>query len=330
MNLCAGAGTSRSVESGSVALTWATVTTTSRPASGDQFVLEHGDDRAVIASIGATVREYIHRGRHLVRPFGADVVRPAFESALLAPWPNRVIDGRYRWEGVDYQLPLTEPDRGHALHGLVGWLDFARVGGSDSTLELRAHIEPQVPYPFRIRLDVVFELGGAGLLTTVTATNVGSGTAPFGTGPHPYLVAGQGAVDDWTLDLPAHDVQLVSLPRLLPGDVVGVVGTEFDFTTPHAIGDTFIDHCYTGLRRDSAGNATVRVLAADGSGVGMAWGPECAWVQVHTADGSGRSGLAVEPMTCPPGAFNSGQDVNALAPGEATTAAWTIFGIDAD
>ena len=311
-------------------MTATTTTASARPASGTQYVLEHGDDRVVIASVGASVREFIHRGRPLVRAFDADVVRPNFEGALLAPWPNRVVDARYTWQGAALRLAVSEPDRGHALHGLVGWLEFERVGGSGQTLELRAFVEAQTGYPFRIELRVAFELDAAGLRTTVTATNVGSGTAPFGTGPHPYLVAGDGAVDDWTLDLPADEVQLVSLPRLLPGDVVAVAGTEFDFTTPHPIGDTFIDHCFTGLRRDASGIATVRVLAADGSGVGMSWGAECAWVQVHTADGSGRSGLAVEPMTCPPGAFNTGQDVVALAPGASTVAAWTIFGIDAE
>jgi aldose 1-epimerase len=55
-------------------------------------------------------------------------------------------------------------------------------------------------------------------------------------------------------------------------------------------------------------------------------------VQVHTGDlpeapAAGRIGLAVEPMTCPPGAFNSGTDVITLGAGETTAVRWEIFAI---
>ncbi|WP_313540514.1 aldose 1-epimerase family protein [Leifsonia aquatica] len=301
------------------------------PISGTHFGLSAGDYHATIASVGASLRTLEHKGRALVVPFEADEVRPAFRGATLAPWPNRVVDGRYTFEGVEQQLPLTEPDRGHALHGLAAWLDFAPVDRSSDSVTFAATIEAQAGYPHRVEVSVTFSLGEGGLRTVVTATNTGPTAAPWGTGPHPYLVAGEGRVDDWTLTLPADTVLTVDEERLIPSGLASVE-TEgdgiFDFRTPRPIGDTFIDHAFTGLTRDVDGIATVALRTADGSGVEMVWDDACPWVQIHTADqpdpALNRLGLAVEPMTCPPDAFNSRTDLIVLQPGESSSASWTI------
>lgn len=304
------------------------------PISGTHFGLTAGDYHATIASVGASLRTLEHRGRPLVVPFDAEEVRPAFRGATLAPWPNRVVDGRYAFGGVEQQLAITEPSRGHALHGLAAWLDFVAIDRSASSVTFSATIEAQTGYPHRVDVVVAFELDEGGLHTTVTATNTGHDDAPWGTGPHPYLVAGDGKVDDWTLTLPAATVLTVTEDRLIPvalADVATEADGVFDFREPRAIADTFIDHAFTGLERDETDTATVWVHAADGSGVAMSWHDACAWVQVHTADTDDREtnrvGLAVEPMTCPPDAFNSGTDLIVLAPGASSSARWTIRAI---
>ncbi|MEO7017536.1 MAG: aldose 1-epimerase family protein [Leifsonia sp.] len=301
------------------------------PISGTHYGLTSGDYHATIATVGATLRTLEFRKRPLVVPFDADEVRPVFRGATLAPWPNRVIDGRYTFEGVEQQLSLTEPGRGHALHGLVSWLDFTAIDRNADSVTLFAIIEAQAGYPHRVEVTVAFSLDENGLRTTVSATNSGTDAAPWGTAPHPYLVAGEGRVDEWTLTLPATTVVTVTEDRLLPVAAVSVDAEQaagLDFIKPRVIGDTFIDHAYTGLVRDAAGAATVSVLAPGGTGVEMTWDESCPWVQVHTADNAdpamNRIGLAVEPMTCPPDAFNSGVDLVVLQPGESTSAGWTI------
>ncbi len=303
------------------------------PLSGNQFTLTHGDYTATIASVGATLRTLQHRGRDLIVPFDADEMRPAFRGATLAPWPNRVVDGRYTFAGEEQQLALTEPDRGHALHGLVAWLDFTDLEESANRVLLAATVEAQSGYPFRLQVRVEYVLGDEGLHTTVTARNTGTDAAPYGTGPHPYLVAGPGRVDDWTLTLPAGQVLEVTEDRLIPAALADVDANagRFDFREPRKINDTFIDHAFTGLDRNADGTAEVRVTDASGAGVAMRWDAACPWVQVHTADREipelHRLGLAVEPMTCPPDAFNSGTDLIVLEPGDTTSAGWTIAAV---
>ncbi|WP_348786530.1 aldose 1-epimerase family protein [Leifsonia sp. NPDC080035] len=298
------------------------------PISGTHYGLTAGDYHATIASVGASLRTLEHRGRPLVVPFDADEVRPAYRGATLAPWPNRVVDGRYTFDGVEQQLPLTEPARGHALHGLATWLDFEPVDRAADSVTLVATIQAQDGYPHRVEVAVAFSLDEAGLHTTVTATNAGTSRAPWGTGPHPYLVAGEGRVDDWTLTLPADSVLTVTEDRLIPVALEEVAGGGFDFRSPRAIADTFIDHAFTGLHRGDDGTTTVTLRAPEGTGVEMVWDTACPWVQVHTADRDipalNRLGLAVEPMTCPPDAFNSGTDLVILEPGASAGAGWTI------
>jgi aldose 1-epimerase len=303
-----------------------------RPLSGSRIDLEAGAYRASIASIGATLRLLQHEGRDLVVPFGLDELRPAYRGATLAPWPNRVVDGLYTFDGIDQVLALTEPARGHALHGLAAWLDFAVLERDASRVLLGATVEPQAGYPHRLELAVEYALDAeGGLRQSVTATNVSDTPAPYGTGPHPYLVAGPGPVDEWMLTLPAAEVLTVTPDRLIPvaiADVASEDGGVFDFRSERLIADTFIDHAFRSLSRDSDGVATVTVRSPEGSATAMTFGPECGWVQVHTADNVDpsmhRAGLAVEPMTCPPDAFNSGTDLIVLAPNASTTAAWTI------
>lgn len=305
-----------------------------RPISGRQVDLEHGAYTASIASVGASLRFLRHDGRDLVVPFDAEEVRPAFRGAVLVPWPNRVVDGRYTFAGVDHRLALTEPARGHALHGLAAWADWELIASSSSSATFRCIIEAQDGYPFRVQVSTTYRLDDNGLRTEVEAVNLGDVDAPYGTGPHPYLVAGDGHVDDWTLELPASEVLTVTPDRLIPVSLepVDTADTEhFDFRSPRTIGDTFIDHAYTSLERDADGRVSVRVTAPSGSGVVMHWADGLPWVQVHTADQPvaelNRLGLAVEPMTCPPDAFSTGTDLVVLVPNTPHRVSWTIAGL---
>lgn len=297
-----------------------------RPLSGTGIPLRHGDYSAEIASVGASLRSLMVDGRDLVVPFAADEVRPLYRGVMLAPWPNRVVDGRYTFDGAAQQLAITEPDRGHALHGLVVWSDFRVVSRSTDAVVLETEVVPQAGYPHPLRVEVEHRLTDDGLRTRITTTNLGADRAPYGSSGHPYLVAGPGRVDEWTLEVAADSVLEVDPERLVPQGLAPVAGGPFDFAAPRRIGDLFIDHAFTDLRAHR-----VRLLAADGHGVELRWDAVAPWVQLHTGDrpepAYHRAGLAVEPMTGPPDAFNSGTDLVVLEPGASHTLTWTIAAV---
>jgi aldose 1-epimerase len=279
-----------------------------------------------VDAVGGTLRSLRFAGRDLVVPYPAGAVRPLYRGALCAPWPNRVVDGRYTFDGRTYQLALSEPARGHALHGLVHWMRWDVVEWAADRVVLCGAVVPQEGYPFGLDLTVQYAVSSAGLAATLTAVNTGTQPAPYGCCPHPYLVAGPGRVDSWALTLPATS-RLEVDERLAPARLVPVGEVDAAFHG-RLIGEAAIDHAFTGLERDADGLARVSVAAVDGSGVEISWGGWAPWVQVHTADRPepelNRVGLAVEPMSCPPDAFNSGTDLVVLAPGQQHEAAWWI------
>ncbi len=299
-------------------------------AGGSEHVLEGGGYHAVVTEVGGGVRVLRHGDADLVRPYPAGAVRPRYAGAVLAPWPNRVADGVYDFDGETHRLPLTEPERGNALHGLVVWDRFEVVDGSGTRVRLRDRLVPRTGYPFAVEVTVTYRLDEDGLHTTVRGRNTGDRPAPWGTAAHPYLRAGTDHVDGCELTVPAEEVLEVTPDRLLPVRVVPVEGTGLDFRRPVLIGATAVDHAYTGLRAEPDGLARVRLRASgSGAGVECEWDPAVLpWVQVHTADtpdvDTDRTGLAVEPMTCGPDAFNSGRDLVVLAPGEEHAASWTV------
>jgi aldose 1-epimerase len=298
--------------------------------SGTQYRLAAGDYTATIASVGSSLRELTWRGRHLIVPFSPDEVRPVFRGAMLAPWPNRIVNGTYVFNGSQHELALTEPARGHALHGLVTWLHFEPVVQTKSSLSLAATVQPQSGYPFRLEVEVGFDVSELGLAITLAATNTGPDPAPYGASIHPYLVPGPGRVDDWYLEMPADSVLTVTPDRLIPQEVVSVTELDgrFDFRRRRQIGKTLIDHAFTGLQAGPDESFSARLTGADGAGVEMFWTAECPWVQVHTADRpdteTNRIGLALEPMTCPPDAFNAGTNLIILESGGSNTTSWRL------
>jgi aldose 1-epimerase len=290
---------------------------TPTPVSGEQFVLRSGGYRCEVASVGASLRTLTFDGRDLLLPWNADDVRPQFRGAVLAPWPNRVVDGTWRWRGDELQLPLNEPERGHALHGLVTWQQWSETGVTASSVVLEADVVPQPGYPFRLRLSVHVSVSAHGLTWRLHARNTGTADAPYGCGVHPYLVAPGGALDDWVLHVPA-GAEMLTDERRAPTSTVQVTPGH-DFRRPRPIGAVAIDHAFTDVSFDPSGRSAVTVTDASGRGAQIDFPRDARWVQVCTSDWPGQPGhraaVAVEPMTCPPNALASGTDLVVLAPG---------------
>ena len=292
--------------------------------------ISFGPYTAIATARGGALRELQHEGRDLVIGFGAEGEIPDYRGVICAPWPNRLADGRYSFDGKEFRSAVNEEARGTALHGLVFGALWELQEHTASSVRLGTRVEPGKGYPGRLDISVEYELRADGLRSTVRAENVGPDAAPYGVCPHPYLLAGPAPLDEWTVQIPATEFMEVSADRLLPKGMAGVEGHAFDFRFERVLGAVEIDHAFAGLIPNEDGLAAVRAYDPSGTGVELEWDSAWPWLQVHTADkpaGPSRLGLAVEPMTCPPDAFNSGTDVVRLAPGESHEASWTVRAI---
>jgi aldose 1-epimerase len=298
------------------------------PLTGTQYEIEAGDYRATVTELGAGLRELEHAGTPLVTTFDADKLPPHGTGQLLAPWPNRVADGRYTFDGAEYQLALSEPARKNAIHGLTRWIPWTRVSHDRGEVTLRSVPHGQQGYPFAVQVDVTYRLDAdSGLHVTISAANKGSRPAPWGVGQHPYLTVATATVDDCVLTLPAARWLPVDENGIPSGAAQDVAGTEFDFRKARKLGDTRLDHAFTDLCPEADGLVWVRLES--GAASTALWVDEgCRWLQVFTGDPlepeHRRTALAVEPMTCPPNAFVSGEDLLVLQPRESVSCRWGI------
>ena len=128
-------------------------------------------------------------------------------------------------------------------------------------------------------------------------------------------------MDDLELENPASIIYEAdaSMIPVAPHDVASF---DLDFRSPTLIGTSLLDHAFAGLPE---GTWTV-TLRDPTSGVGVSLSSDAPWLQVYSADNIDRVGVAVEPMSCPPNAFNSGTDVVALASGDSYTLRARIAG----
>jgi aldose 1-epimerase len=304
------------------------MTSVATAKSGPQWTLESEGHRAVVVEVGGVLRSYSVSGRETLDGFGADELSPASAGQILAPWPNRIRDGSYTFEGAANQLALSEPARHNAIHGLTNWSRWTLAGRTDDSVTLEFDLPAQPGYPWSLTLRSRWSVSAAGLRCDQEVTNESGSNAPWGYSVHPYLRLAGVAVDDLLLKVPGR-IRVLTDSRLLPIGAVKVAGSEYDFSEPRRIGDAVLDTTFGDLEFDADGGSAVTISAPAGDASVTVWGDgDFKWWQVFTSDTlhgeRHRRSVAIEPMTCPPDAFRSGRDLVVLVPGQTWSAAWGV------
>jgi aldose 1-epimerase len=280
------------------------------PPIGAEHALSRGRQRLVVSEAGGGARSWTVDGVELLASFPTGTRDAGFAGKPLVPWPNRMRDGRYAFEGGEHRVALSEPDNSTALHGLTLSSRWRGVRSSGHGVTLTHRLRDREGYPFALDLAVGYELDTGGVVVTLRATNAGNGRAPFGAGLHPYLRLG----GDVTLQIPARTRVPVD-ERLLPtGPPAAVSATDLDFREARRLGAQRLDTCFGDLERGPEGLASV-TLTDDARRIVVWMDDAFHFVQVYTADGA----IAVEPMTCAPDAFNTGDGLLVLEPGASFT-----------
>ena len=298
--------------------------------TGEQFALEtstsSGEIRATITAVAAGIRSLSINGIDLVPGYSEDRTPPMGAGIVLAPWPNRIRDGRWSHDGTVHQLAITEPDRSNAIHGLLRYTEYKPIARERDSITLAATIYPQLGYPFLLGTAVHYELVADGLKVTHFVENLGADPAPVALGSHPYLKIGGVPTADLVLRLDAGSHIEVD-ERLLPTGEVPVEGTEWDFREGQLVGGLDLDDAF-GEVASADGQVLHSLTAPDGRSVSIWADDEFEYVQVYTSrqfpGEDGDVAIAVEPMTAPAEAFNSGRGLKWLDPGEEWQLSWGI------
>lgn len=298
--------------------------------TGEQIEIAHGEQRAVVVEVGAGLRSYAVGDRAILDGYEAAEPCDGARGQVLIPWPNRVREGRYEWDGEPLQLDISEPVTGNASHGLLRWRNWRVQSREADRVVMAELLHPAPGYPFALDARVTYELTGDGLGVTTEVTNVGSTPCPYGVGFHPYLrPAGLPLIDAALLTVPGA-TRLINDEHLIPVGAEAVADGELDFRTPRALGQTAINDCFADLERDADGLARVVLESPGGAGRTALWlDAAYPYVMVYTGDTlplaeERRRGIGIEPMSCAPNAFGSGEGLIRLAPGQSHVARWGI------
>ncbi len=296
--------------------------------SGEQIAIAHGDQRAVITEVGATLRTYVQGGVAVVEGYAGDEVPVGAHGQVLYPWPNRLSAEPWGFSERTGRPTVDIVEQVAAIHGLVRWRPFRVESVNQNRCALSLLLHPTPSYPFASSIEVAYHLGSMGLTVTTTVKNLDEVAIPFGLGFHPYLAVTTPTIEGSTLTVPARAFVAVNGRQLPTGEILPVSNHALDFTLPKSLNGHELDVTYTELTRDDFGMATVTVTDKDDGRVELSMDRNFPYVQIYTGDhlghGRRRTSVAVEPMTCPPDALRSGKDLVVLQPGQHWAGSWRM------
>jgi aldose 1-epimerase len=300
-----------------------------RAPTGEQFRLTrttpNGLAEAVIVEVAASIREFRIGEVELTEPYGEFAQPPFADGIVLVPWPNRIPDGIWNLDGVAQQLDLTEPDKHNAIHGLLRHMPYSVIERTDGAVTLGATVFPQHGYPVLLETSVRHELTDDGMTVTHRITNESDQPAPVAIGTHPFFQIGDVPTDELTLTVHAGTRFPVD-ERLNVSAEIAVDG-DYDLRDGRKVADLNLDDAFGDVKPDN--QVTAVLTAPDGRSVALWQDENFPYVQIFTTRkfprGTGLvTAIAMEPMTAPANAFNTGQSLKWLNPGETWQAAWGI------
>ena len=131
------------------------VTAASAP-SGEPYEIVAGNNRVIVVEVGGGFRSVVLDGREVLDGYGARDMAGSGRGQVVMPWPNRLRDGRYTFDGRAYQVPLNEPELGNAIHGLVRWVAWSALDRGPDRVAMEHVLHPSPGYPFTLRLRIAY------------------------------------------------------------------------------------------------------------------------------------------------------------------------------
>ena len=308
------------------------------PTPDTEISLSFDNQRAMVSPWGASLRRYFivesdGGETDILWGYSGGSHKKGGQGDVLCPFPGRIAEGRYSFEGQALQLERNDKEGPNAIHGFVRTLPWKTIvsNSNSAVFDVRLDAEQYGPrgYPFSLVIRVTYRLDSQGLSCSFAIQNVGRHAAPVGVGFHPYFTVGTTLVDESEVKIPAAGYMEFN-ERLLPtGTIVAATGTEWDCRDYCRIGKRRFNHCYVQLERDAEGKATAS-LRHVGSGriIDLVLDRSFSAIVVYTGDAiadAPRRALAIEPMTCATDAFNHPEwGLKRLVPEESFAGRYTV------
>jgi len=294
--------------------------------------LKSGDQRLALNQVGGGIISYKSGDKDLIMSYeDCEEDNEGMMGDVLFPFPGRVKDSKYEFNGKSYELDGAFKKDGHSIHGFVTDKEWAVEETTDNSVRLSYKITKKEyeknGYPFSVKIEIVYSLDEKGMKVETKITNTGEEKAPFGLGFHPYFTAGTDKVDNISLKINAKKLVEFDDTLLPTGKMIELHGGELDYNQEKQIGDNIIDNCFTELGYN---DGICKTEISAGETKNIIWQDEgFDFLQMYSADTIGdkfmRAGFAIEPQTCTGFAFNKHEmGLKTLGPNESYKAVWGV------
>lgn len=279
------------------------------------FNPETGNGFSIVPEMGANVLDIQFARKKILDGYQTPEELSAGKwgkSTILFPFPNRLNDGKYQWEGATYTFPINNEATSNAIHGFArdcvfGVEQVVLTPQSAAISCILKHNGHPTGYPFAFTLRLQFTIDNDNTFTLqASCLNRHHHAIPVGFGWHPYFRLTPRANDHF-LKMP--DCSRVEInDRMIP---TGKRSEYTDFQRKQRVKDTFLDTCFAAKRPSPyrldlwGGNHKIGVSAS---------GKQCPFFQIFTPPH--RESIALEPMSCNVNAFLNGEGLVSLAPGK--------------
>jgi aldose 1-epimerase len=279
--------------------------------SFDELHLTRGGFQlAVCPALGGAITRFAFDGVDLLRPWdGSEQVRRT-GCFVLAPYSNRVADGRFDFDGTSHQLRRNSADHALPIHG-VAWKRAWQLDerGADYLLLSLSHDpcegENAADWPFAFHLSQRLQLLDDGLALELRLHNRDSRPMPAGLGWHPYFPRHAGVELQFTAEAVwlANEQQLPLHQAAIPA--------SWDFRQLRAVDEPGLDNNFSGW------NGQARLCWPEQRlSLAIEAGPGLQHLIVYTPPAV-QGFIAVEPVSHANGALNRGAEgLEILAPGQ--------------
>jgi len=226
---------------------------------------------------------------------------------VLFPFPNRIRDGRFTWDGREYQLPKNDPTGANAIHGFACGSAWRVIGHgaeeSSAWLTVEFHLAQDAPearplWPADCRIRLTFRLTPERLRLEAVVDNPDKTPLPWGLGYHPYFQLPGGAAGA-LVQAPAKSFW--QLDQSLPTGIRLLVDAGRDLRSPRLFGDLQLDDVLTDLDPKRPERDGLRLLGQVQRLT--VWGAS-AFRELVAFTPRHRHAVCLEPYTCTTDAVN--------------------------
>ena len=250
---------------------------------------------ALISPVGGSLMHLELAGKKVISAENLENPDGIFFGKTMAPWPNRLKDGRYEHQGKSYQFENLDA-LGNLNHGLIGRRELELRSHEESAVVLGYRFGADPGYPFEVDFEIAIEISEFDLAVTMTAQNLGAGAAPFACGQHPYFLAPGDFEVQGDFSHMVHTDE-----RMLPSSISEIEG--FSYQTGH------LDGCFFGAR--------VALLKTSEFELEVELGENMDYFMLYRPPLEvGDSLLAIEPMSAMANVFQEDIESVLLAPEE--------------